>query len=486
MDLSDASSTQEHSQFRIILAMILTDEEGNIPYGDLARDLFKSQKQEWIPFLGAGVSTSGVSNLASVASPKEDPRITKAMKCLYDPTSKTAEEPSLPQFSDASLFFIRAAMEIALEVDRSNQGPQHDDDLFTQLKERAYPPSASELIEVFRAGVPPFESVAENVMRRLGYPENDSNVRKRTLSVLCELADIAGVSSPSLSGMSAYFEHLRSRTSLLKQIADILKNKTEYTATHKLVARAAANYVKANNRPFLIITTNYDCLMEEALEDRSNPPAYVVLSTSKDKDKDNFRVRARFGNMPEELRVRFEQANEPRVPNLYDLKLPEPVDDEIEQPYQPLIILYKLHGCIYDVLQCPRVQGKEDDSENCTHDGIVLSEDDYIASIARLAHNDGVIPVAVANLMQRIPILFLGYSLSDWNVRGFLQVLRKKGAGARGSTDSDTKRDYAVVRRLSTLDKGFFAKNKIIVLKAELNEFSPEIERLASAHGIPE
>jgi hypothetical protein len=284
--------------------------------------------------------------------------------------------------------------------------------------------------------------------------------------------------------MSAYFESLNSRDLVLKRLADMLRGKTTTTKTHQLIARVAARHIQRGSTDCLIISTNYDMLMERALEEWSPVKApengelatlpYVVLWMS---NKDS-KIRARFGNLPPEQNERFQAANPPRDPNHFTLEQPEPTVGMPQTKRQRFAIVYKIHGCVDPLLQCTRLTAEDPndpavcDATECTHDSIVLSEDDYIRSIARLADNGGVVPSCVSNLMRGKPLLFLGYSLKDWNVRGFLKVLRSKSGQSKLP-------DYTVTRNVRTFEQGFFDQNRIKVLKTDLNDFADKIGALA-------
>jgi hypothetical protein len=460
-----------------------------IDHPQMALELF-AFPQQWIPFLGAGVSASAAPVVPEAAPPNVDPRIIRAMTCLQDTLSVRDER---------TLFFLQSAMELALELER--RGPLPDTfETFNNLRDRNYPPSTSELTDIFRGSISAFESVAENLTRRLQYMGDDvamvRSKRQRVRDSLDRLANLCSVSAPPLSVMSSHFELTNSRTAVLKKMRDILEHKNAVTSTHKLIARAAAAHLSANKGHYLIITTNYDCLMEKALAaspSRFRVP-YVVLHTSK--RGNDFVVRARFGNMRKDMRKRFEKINQvkkPQDPDSWSLRFPEPKPPKKPKgpererksvaPPKHLVIVYKLHGCIHDILRCPQFhRGNQGDCDPCPHDGIVLSDEDYLRGIAALARNGGVIPVEVAELMRRPRILFLGYSLKDWNVRGFLRALREK-LDANRSRPRDP--DRAIVRSLTRLEETFFLSNIIDVWITELNAFSATLDWCADRYGFP-
>ena len=114
----------------------------------------------------------------------------------------------------------------------------------------------------------------------------DESYRTAMLDMLRTLATLAGVAPAPLALISAYFEEVRRRRTLIDDLGGIFANKTTPTQTHHLVARAARWHLgeraRKDQRPvrggkghYLIVTTNYDCLMEHALD-----VPYVVLSMS--------------------------------------------------------------------------------------------------------------------------------------------------------------------------------------------------------------
>jgi|SRR5882724_3785512 len=105
----------------------------------LAAELFNSQEQLWVPFLGAGVSASGKPN-PSVSAREVRPEIDAAEKYLSEKLG----------LSPRSLFFIRCSLELALELEELSR--QASADIQNTLKNQVHVPTAAELIELFRTG----------------------------------------------------------------------------------------------------------------------------------------------------------------------------------------------------------------------------------------------------------------------------------------------------------------------------------------------
>lgn len=121
--------------------------------------------------------------------------------------------------------------------------------------------------------------------------------------------------------------------------------------------------------PFRIyVTTNYDRLLETALNKYEKDPVCFVYNPS---------------------------------PN-------EPTPDMVEDPTEMRPLLFKMHG---DLNQ---------------RESIVITDEDYITFVQRMSDKDALHPVpqTVRYRMQKWPTLFVGYSLRDYNLRLLFRTLR--------------------------------------------------------------
>ena len=91
-------------------------------------------------------------------------------------------------------------------------------------------------------------------------------------------------------------------------------------------------------------------------------------------------------------------------------------------------MILKLHGFVD--------RGAEDDDND---DSYVITEDDYIEYLARM-DLDNLLPVKVLDRMRNCHFLFLGYGLSDWNLRALLHRL---------SSERRRKRAWWAIQRSS-------------------------------------
>ncbi|NUO81849.1 SIR2 family protein [candidate division KSB1 bacterium] len=115
----------------------------------------------------------------------------------------------------------------------------------------------------------------------------------------------------------------------------------------------------------VVLTTNFDNLVERAFSKRDKDPAKA----------------------------------------LYDRK-----GDQKEIDLTPTIdkpLVYKLHGSLENL------------------DSMIVTEDNYIDFLISLIEGNPKVPDIIKNVFRRCSILFIGYGLKDWNIRVLLRYFRK-------------------------------------------------------------
>jgi len=406
-----------------------------IPYGVLAENLFPttpSARQKLIPFLGAGVSISGKN-------------FSRGPSLVPPPPNRTLIDETIDrlQLNGRGKTFMEMAILLAylVQITEAATPIETEAQVLSRLSNDSFPPSASELAELFslRSHYTTFfricESLRELFPAELFTAGQDEQIK--TLQLLAKATRIASPPDP-LTSISSYFEKSLGRQELWELLHDIFSKKQQQTRTHDLLADAAQHHLRYSGaRDYLIITTNYDCLMEKALDDREVP--YVVLTVKK-------------GNDPKVL-IRCSQTVVDRD---------ELIKDYHDQLYpnkftflkaRSLVVIYKIHGCLY--------QGIEYKDE-----GVVISDNDYVDYISQMSRNDGIIPLHVSELMREKPFWFLGYSLSDWNVRSIYEAVKGKS-----NPDKKEIKDFSVMYSVGKFEELFFEKNNITIFQASLNEF---------------
>jgi hypothetical protein len=142
------------------------------------------------------------------------------------------------------------------------------------------------------------------------------------------------------------------------------------------------------SRPPVIVTTNYDDLMEAAFASRGEP-FDVIVYAAEGPHEGKFCSRGADG--------RVEPIADPRSNIALD-------------PDARAVVL-KMHGFV-----------DRDHSSDDNDDSYVITEDHYIEYLTRM-DLDNLIPVKVLERLRNCHFLFLGYSLSDWNLRAMLYKL---------------------------------------------------------------
>jgi len=209
----------------------------------------------------------------------------------------------------------------------------------------------------------------------------------------------------------------------------------------------------AASLPPLIITTNYDTVIERALERLAvaTPDVrYVAFS----------HVMPGSGCSTQKLLYYTRLADEPQFL----------VKDKVDQrfrngDFKDHIIIYKMHGT-------SRFSGAPSRA-----DSIVMTEGDYINFLASDQLNR--VPNAIMKVLRSARFLFLGYALEDWNFRVLLQRLRSfQGSGQRHwacRIIDETKPD-------GRIERSFWDKRNVELYNTDLGGFltglAAEITRL--------
>jgi len=198
---------------------------------------------------------------------------------------------------------------------------------------------------------------------------------------LAKLSSFPDSERPDLTKV-AQFCFATAGLDLLRDALHLVFNKDfEYGGLHKYLASVAAG------KPLLIVTTNYDDLIERAFRDRGQP-FDLVIHTTDPALGDQVHWQPHGPGDPV-----------PILPNKLDINL------------ETTTVIYKMHGTV------DRRSGKRDQ--------YVITEDDYVEFLGRMTKNKAI-PAIFAEPFQTRGFLFLAYSLSDWNLRVVLSRIEKE------------------------------------------------------------
>lgn len=229
-----------------------------------------------------------------------------------------------------------------------------------------------------------------------------------------------------LSRVASVFEHLRfDRVLLNNELKAIFDRDFAPNILHITLVAIAAR----SGRPFLIITTNYDDMIERAFDDAKLP--YHLLITS----------------VQESLLVNYKAAGES------DFEQVDP--SQLKRIPQNAPIIYKMHGSV------ERGDGTDDGS-------YVITEEDYLTFLT----NTVAVPAVISAMFVNRRFLFLSYSLRDWNFRVMLNHRLQEKRQVRS---------WGIQFQPNDIDRRLWERKQVDIFDMDLHDFSKQLaETLAS------
>jgi hypothetical protein len=229
-----------------------------------------------------------------------------------------------------------------------------------------------------------------------------------------------------LAKVSSYYADVNGRRTLRERLREILVHKFPRGAVHDFLAAVPA--------PLVIVTTNYDTLIEQSFL-AANKPYDLVVYPADRKDVANAVLWWPHG------------ASEPRIqaPNELDIDLTNTT------------VIYKMHGTI----------NREVDQ----WDNFVITEEDYIEFLSRMTAKTAVPSLFLPYFRER-SFLFLGYGLGDWNFRVILKNLTKFLPAKRvGYDDEEILPSWAVQYHPSELETKLWERRNVCIFDLTIDEF---------------
>jgi hypothetical protein len=244
------------------------------------------------------------------------------------------------------------------------------------------------------------------------------------------------VGTPPLALIASFFSEVQStRSDLDKQLRETFIVDTDYGPLQRTFAEIPA--IK------LYVTTNYDDLIERALAGANRHPSVLVDRLDKG------------------LWI-YEKDTAPKVVNPIDLDAL--LGDETGKPKAPIV--FKLHGSM--------------DRTSPEYDSYLITEEDYVDFLGR-AQGD-YIPAYIRRLMGGKRLLFLGYSLEDWNVRVILSKLNSRrqpsqlsDAGSAQTPSNEDVRNWAIVKGRNDAEQRVWQAKNLNIYSMDLREFTEKL-----------
>jgi SIR2-like domain len=185
----------------------------------------------------------------------------------------------------------------------------------------------------------------------------------------------------------------------------------------------------------LIVTTNYDDLLEQAFQAAGEPYELLYYAVARrDRRSALMRVNADGRHVPAQRKV--------------------PAAAEAAKP----IVILKIHGAV--------------DRELATRDSYVITEDDYIDYLA-VKDVLKLLPTSVLAAMSESNFLFLGYGMRDWNLR---VVLHRIWEDRELEADS-----WAIEREPDELDRKFWNRRNVEIVESPLEDWVACMRRVLAA-----
>jgi len=232
-----------------------------------------------------------------------------------------------------------------------------------------------------------------------------------------------------LAKVSSYYADISGRRTLRERLREILNHAYQPGELHKFLASVPAHQV--------IVATNYDTLLEQAFRSAGKPYDLVIYPADR-KDIANAVLWWPHGKTEPT----------PIAPNDLDRYL----------DLSKTSVIYKMHGTL------------ERDTEEW--DNFVITEEDYVEFLSRMTVNTAI-PAIFYNHFRERSFLFLGYSLSDWNLRVILKNLSKCISSKRsGELDEEPLPSWAIQFQPTELARKLWEKRNVSIFDLTLDAFT--------------
>jgi hypothetical protein len=248
----------------------------------------------------------------------------------------------------------------------------------------------------------------------------------------------------NLQRVSQYAQVVRGQATLYDDLHEIFCAHCEPTLLHAFLAALPRKLeaLAGQRRHQVIVTTNYDDVLEESFRREGEPYDVVYYRAGGNRGRSQ---HGRFWHAP------FEEEDRPieRPTRYADLPLGERT------------VILKVHGLTW------RQRKAADDS-------YVISEDDYIQYLTS-AGLSTFLPKSLMAVLVDSHFLFLGYSLQDWNLRVILHQIDV----ARGR-DRDS---WAIQLGVDPIDSALWADRDVHLYDTPLDVYVRALDERLGANG---
>lgn len=233
----------------------------------------------------------------------------------------------------------------------------------------------------------------------------------------------------SLTRVSQFMMNRLGRGPLYSNLHQVFAPSLAPNPLHTLLASITRR--RKNPPATVVITTNYDTLVEAALA-AAGVPFDVLTYIARGKSRGLFR----------------HTTSDNSVNAIADSSYAGiPFNKILRRLERPLVL--KIHGTF---------------AADAAQDSYVITEEDYIEYLAQTDVSD-LLPTQVAEILAQKHFLFLGYSLSDWNLRVLLSRVWKR-------QEDDSYRSWAANREVTEYDNDFWKQYEVDCHEIDLSDFT--------------
>jgi hypothetical protein len=264
--------------------------------------------------------------------------------------------------------------------------------------------------------------LAEYLAQRFHYPVN-----------------VAGCPDPSchldLARVSQYGATLLDEGPLYDELRLVFGPKFPPTTVHMFLAGLRApQAARPEDRHMLFVTTNYDDLIEQALGKGNFDLVFYDADA---------RPRPMFWHAGPGV-----AAQPIREPGIYAYEF-----------FKDRPVVLKVHGTI--------------DRDDADRESFVITEDQYIEYLSEEPMEKLLPPRLLQKMREMHHLLFLGYSLRDWNFRVFLRRLKRE--------PRERYRSWAVLLGADDVEKRFWGQNGVDIVNVDLGTYVNQLRQELSS-----
>ena len=225
-----------------------------------------------------------------------------------------------------------------------------------------------------------------------------------------------------LAKVSSYYVDAANRGALRRKLRNIFTGATyQCNDLHRFLAAVANN--------LMVVTTNYDTLLEQAFLSIDKPYDLVVYPADNQEYANGVLWWPHGAKEPSKFK-----------PNQLDI-----------QDLGKRNLIYKIHGSV--------------NAETDRWDSFVITEEDYVKFLSRM---NNAVPAAFREYFSERPFLFLGYSLRDWNMRVLLKEV---------SVPEITS--WAILYQPSAFERKLWERRNVDMFDLKLEDFVAKIRAKA-------